>query len=73
MCVQVLGPKSTIAPCSGDDETVDITNKKKAALYMVSHKIDSSTHCNNWISQSIPCSDATKTGSQLPYTSRPDL
>lgn len=32
---QVLGPKSSIAPATPDDEEVETSNKKKAGLYMV--------------------------------------
>uniref|UniRef100_A0A8C2AQ21 Scinderin like b n=1 Tax=Cyprinus carpio TaxID=7962 RepID=A0A8C2AQ21_CYPCA len=34
--IKVLGPKSSIAPATPDDEEVDTSNKKKAALYMIS-------------------------------------
>uniref|UniRef100_A0A3B3ZE23 Gelsolin-like domain-containing protein n=1 Tax=Periophthalmus magnuspinnatus TaxID=409849 RepID=A0A3B3ZE23_9GOBI len=33
---EVLGPKSSIAPASPDDEKVDVSNRKKGALYMIS-------------------------------------
>uniref|UniRef100_A0A7N6BSQ9 Macrophage-capping protein n=1 Tax=Anabas testudineus TaxID=64144 RepID=A0A7N6BSQ9_ANATE len=33
---QALGPKSTIAPSTPDDEQVDASNKKKASLFMIS-------------------------------------
>uniref|UniRef100_A0A672T9H1 Macrophage-capping protein n=1 Tax=Sinocyclocheilus grahami TaxID=75366 RepID=A0A672T9H1_SINGR len=33
---KVLGPKSSIAPATPDDEEVDTSNKKKAGLYMIS-------------------------------------
>lgn len=35
LVVQALGPKPTIAPSTPDDEKVDTSNRKKAALYMV--------------------------------------
>lgn len=35
LIVQALGPKPTIAPSTPDDEKVDTSNRKKAALYMV--------------------------------------
>ncbi|XP_068196521.1 scinderin like b [Antennarius striatus] len=34
--LEALGPKTTIAPSCQDDETVDSTNRKKGALYMIS-------------------------------------
>lgn len=34
--LEALGPKSTIAPSTPDDEKVDTSNRKKGALYMVS-------------------------------------
>uniref|UniRef100_A0A8C2HLF0 Scinderin like b n=1 Tax=Cyprinus carpio TaxID=7962 RepID=A0A8C2HLF0_CYPCA len=33
---KVLGPKSSITPATPDDEEVETSNKKKAALYMIS-------------------------------------
>ncbi|KAJ0059202.1 hypothetical protein NL108_009574, partial [Boleophthalmus pectinirostris] len=33
---QVLGPKTCIAPASPDDEKVEVSNRKKGALYMIS-------------------------------------
>ncbi|KAK9538992.1 hypothetical protein VZT92_004128 [Zoarces viviparus] len=40
--IEALGPKPTIAPGTADDEKVDTTNRKKAALYMVSDISDAS-------------------------------
>uniref|UniRef100_G3PSR5 Scinderin like b n=1 Tax=Gasterosteus aculeatus aculeatus TaxID=481459 RepID=G3PSR5_GASAC len=34
--IEALGPKSTIAPSTPDDEKVDTSNRKKGALYMIS-------------------------------------
>ncbi|XP_066547840.1 gelsolin [Amia ocellicauda] len=34
--IDVLGPKSAIAPATPDDEAVEISNKRKAALYLIS-------------------------------------
>lgn len=34
--IQALGPKTAIAPASPDDDRVDVSNKKKGALYMIS-------------------------------------
>ncbi|XP_037537421.1 gelsolin, partial [Nematolebias whitei] len=34
--IKALGPKPAIAPSTPDDEKVDTSNKKKAALYMIS-------------------------------------
>ncbi|XP_070830439.1 scinderin like b [Chaetodon trifascialis] len=34
--IAALGPKGTISPATPDDEKVDISNKKKGALYMIS-------------------------------------
>ncbi|XP_068558032.1 scinderin like b isoform X2 [Cebidichthys violaceus] len=34
--IEALGPKPTIAPSTADDEKVDTSNRKKAALYMIS-------------------------------------
>lgn len=34
--VQALGPKTSIAPATPDDEQVETSNKKKGALYMIS-------------------------------------
>lgn len=39
--VQVLGAKPSIAPSTPDDDTVDHSNKRKAALYMVSSETNS--------------------------------
>ncbi|XP_068558031.1 scinderin like b isoform X1 [Cebidichthys violaceus] len=40
--IEALGPKPTIAPSTADDEKVDTSNRKKAALYMVSDISDAS-------------------------------
>uniref|UniRef100_A0A8C3A2K1 Scinderin like b n=1 Tax=Cyclopterus lumpus TaxID=8103 RepID=A0A8C3A2K1_CYCLU len=34
--IEALGPKTTIAPSTVDDEKVDTSNRKKGALYMIS-------------------------------------
>ncbi|XP_073709554.1 scinderin like b isoform X1 [Misgurnus anguillicaudatus] len=34
--IQALGPKTSIAPATPDDEQVETSNKKKGALYMIS-------------------------------------
>nr|XP_057923577.1 scinderin like b isoform X1 [Doryrhamphus excisus] len=34
--IEVLGPKTAIAPSTPDDDKVDSSNRKKAALYMIS-------------------------------------
>uniref|UniRef100_A0A7N8Y665 Scinderin like b n=1 Tax=Mastacembelus armatus TaxID=205130 RepID=A0A7N8Y665_9TELE len=34
--IQALGPKSTIAPSTPDDDKVDMSNRKKGSLYMIS-------------------------------------
>uniref|UniRef100_A0A669BJ08 Scinderin like b n=1 Tax=Oreochromis niloticus TaxID=8128 RepID=A0A669BJ08_ORENI len=34
--IQVLGPKTSIAPSTPDDDKVETSNRKKAALYMIS-------------------------------------
>uniref|UniRef100_A0A4W6FC88 Scinderin like b n=1 Tax=Lates calcarifer TaxID=8187 RepID=A0A4W6FC88_LATCA len=34
--IEALGPKTTIAPSTPDDEKVDSSNRKKGALYMIS-------------------------------------
>ncbi|XP_060723273.1 scinderin like b [Tachysurus vachellii] len=34
--IQALGPKTTIAPATPDDEHVEMSNKKKGALYLIS-------------------------------------
>ncbi|KAL0966687.1 hypothetical protein UPYG_G00298440 [Umbra pygmaea] len=34
--IDVLGPKTSISPATPDDDKVDTSNKKKAALYMIS-------------------------------------
>ncbi|XP_039671012.1 scinderin like b isoform X1 [Perca fluviatilis] len=40
--IQTLGPKPDIAPSTVDDDKVDTSNRKKAALYMVSDISDAS-------------------------------
>ncbi|XP_028449467.1 scinderin like b isoform X1 [Perca flavescens] len=40
--IQALGPKPDIAPSTVDDDKVDTSNRKKAALYMVSDISDAS-------------------------------
>ncbi|CAL9688482.1 unnamed protein product [Knipowitschia caucasica] len=40
---QVLGAKTRIAPASPDDEKVDVSNRKKGALYMISDASGSMT------------------------------
>uniref|UniRef100_A0A8C5B0W9 Scinderin like b n=1 Tax=Gadus morhua TaxID=8049 RepID=A0A8C5B0W9_GADMO len=51
--IDALGPKPSLAPGTPDDEKVDTSNRKKGALYMVSHNASGSMK-TSLVAQSSP-------------------